>query len=379
MSKKEPVLIIFDGSHLAYSPTTLQLYDELSKKYEVSIIAQYPNNYNGQAANIKNILYHQCYKVKGRYFVWALFQITLLFNKTARYFKKHKLTYKDYFFRYLFIKKVIQSKKYKRIICMDNTYLFFCSLLNTRVDFLSLELCVNEHLIPLVDRSIINCVIIQSRERYEYLFKDEQLRTFYVQNAPVFKRQPLKEHRRSLIYSGSSIKILGFYHCLDYLNKYPDEKLTVLGAFFDADKKNVNEQYINLLNENRLIINSKYLDNDDVVEYLSNYEIGFCFYWFDDPFMQKNYFNYMSAPSGKMFKYLAAGVPVVCSNITGFQFVKEFQCGILIDNLDADTIRNAIMMIRNNYSFYVDNTKTAAAHFSFDKAITPYLEFIESI
>ena len=375
---KEPVLIIFDGSHLAYSPTTLQLYEELSKKYEVSIIAQYPNNYNGQEANIKNIFYHQCYKVKGRYFAWALFQIILPFNKTARYFKKHGLTYKDYLFRFLFIKKIIQSKKFKRIICMDNTYLFFCSLLKTKVDFLSLELCMNEHLIPFVDRSIINCVIIQSEERYKYLFKNEQLKTFFVQNAPVFQKINLKEHRKSLIYSGSTIKILGFYDCLNYLNEYLEEKMTVLGAFFDADKKRVQAEYSNLLQENRLIVNTKYLNNEDVVKYLSDYEIGFCFYRFDNAFMQKHYFNYMSAPSGKMFKYLAAGVPVVCSNIIGFQFVKDFECGILINDLNEKTIRGAIIKIRENFNFYVKNTQRAAEFYSFDKSISPYLDFIDA-
>ncbi|MEP7110932.1 MAG: hypothetical protein ABI760_23255 [Ferruginibacter sp.] len=376
MNNKEDVLILFDASHLAYSPTTLQLHAELSKLYNVTITALHPDGYNGQAANISNILYHKCYRVKGRYFVWAYFQLLLPFSKMARYFRKNKLTYKEYFFKFLFIRKTIASKKFKRIICVDNTYLFFCSLLKTKVDFLSLELTVNAHLIPFVDRSIINCVIIQSQERYDYLFKNELLKTFYVQNAPVYNNNVFKKNRRSLIYAGSTIKILGFYHVLDYLNKYKQEKMVVQGAFFDEDKKKVNREYPNLLKEGRLVINNGYLENDDVVEYMSNYEIGFCFYYFDDSFMQKHYFNYMSAPSGKMFKYMAAGVPVVCSNISGFQFVKEFQCGILIDSLEEDVIRDAILTIRANYDFYVENTKKAAEFYCFEKSITPYLEFI---
>lgn len=376
MDNKENVLILFDASHLAYSPTTLQLHAELSKTYDVTITALHPDGYTGQEANIGNILYHKCYRVKTRYFFWVLYQFWLPFSKVAREFKKNKLTYKDYFFKYLFIKKTIASKHFKRVICVDNTYLFFCSLLKTKADFLSLELTVNEHLIPLVDRSFINCVIIQSQERYDYLFQNEPLKTFFVQNAPVYKENVLKKQRRTLIYAGSTIKILGFYHCLNFLNKYKHEKMTVQGAFFDEDKKRVNKEYSNLLNENRLSINTKYLDNDDVVEYISNYEIGFCFYFFDDKFMQKNYFNYMSAPSGKMFKYMAAGVPVVCSNISGFQFVKEFNCGILIDSLDEDTIEKAVLTIRENYDFYVENTIKAAKFFDFKKSLDPYLAFI---
>jgi hypothetical protein len=376
MNNKESVLIMFDGAHLAYSPTTLQLYEELSKKYNVSITAQHPDGYNGQQANIKGIQYHKFYKVKGRYFFWVLFQLWLPFSKQARNFKKNKLTYKDYFFKFLFIKKIITRKKYKRIICVDNTYLYFCSLLKVNVDFLSLEICVNDRLVALVDRCIIDCVIIQSKERYDYLFKDELLKIFYVQNAPIYDQSVLKKERSSLIYSGSTINALGFYHCLNYLNKYKEEKMAVLGAFFEEDKKRVNEEYSNLLREDRLLINEKYLDNDEVVEYLSNYEIGFCFYFFDDPLLQNNLFNYMSAPSGKMFKYLAAGVPVVCSNIPGFQFVKEFQCGILIDSLEEDVIRNAILSIRQNFDFYVQNAIKAAKFYSFDNSIAPYMDFI---
>ncbi len=376
MNKKESVLIIFDGSHLAYSPTTLQLYEEFSKKYNVSIIAQHPEGYNGQEAPIENILYHRVYKRKDRYVFLALFQVMLLLSKTARAFKKNKLNYKDYFFRYFFIKKTIRNNNFKRIICVDNRYLFFCSMLGVKVDFVSLELCSNEHLIPLVNRSVINCVIIQSEERYKYLFGEEKLKLFYIQNAPPYEERIPKKERKSLIYAGSTIKILGFYHCLDFLVKYPGEKLTVLGAFFDADKERVNKEYQELLQNNRLVINSKYLENNEVVEFLSDHEIGFCFYYFDDAFMQEHYFNYMSAPSGKMFKYLAAGVPVVCSNISGFSFVKEFNCGILIDDLSADSIKQAIQTIRADYDMYVQQSLKAAEYFAFDRAIIPYLTFI---
>ena len=376
MSSKEKVLIIFNGSHLAYSPTTIQLHEELSKKYDVHIIAQHPRIYTGQALEVENILYHKYFKVKGRYFYLVLFQILSLFSKEIKDFKKNKLNYKDYFFRYLFIKKIIRNNDFKRIICIDNVYLYFCSLLKVKVDFLSLELCLNENLVPLVDRSFINCVLIQSKERYGYLFGDEKLKTFYVQNAPIYTELERKQERKSLIYAGSTIKSLGFYNCLDYLKKYSTERLTVQGAMFEEDRNKVNNEYSNLLEDNRLVINNTYLDNDKMVEFLSDYEIGFCFYLLDDMFIKEHYFNYISAPSGKMFKYIAAGVPVICSNILGFNFVKEFNCGILIDNLNEEGIHEAVLTIRKDYNTYVENAIKAAKHFSFDTAIKPYMEFI---
>ena len=108
MDNKENVLILFDASHLAYSPTTLQLHEELSKKYNVTITALHPDGYNGQDVNIDNILYHKCYRVKTRYFFWVFYQFWLPFSKEARLFKKNGLTYKDYFFKFLFLKKTIK-------------------------------------------------------------------------------------------------------------------------------------------------------------------------------------------------------------------------------------------------------------------------------
>jgi len=374
-NQREKILILFNGEHIAYSPTVIQLYDELQKQYDVTITAEYPRSFNNQKLENRNVLYHKYYHVKGRYFYLILFYLISLFNKEARLFKKNGLNYKQYYFKYQFVKKIIKKNQYKTIISVDILNLVFCSLLKTRTDFLSLELCADEQHLNIVDTKCIDCVLIQSVERYQYLFKDKQIKTFYVQNAPIYKGV-FKKKRNGLIYGGSAYDELGFYHCLNYINQYKDEQLTVQGAIMPKDIARVEIEYKNLLDENRLILNRKYLENDEVVESLSNYEIGFCFYNFEVPVIRENYFNYASAPSGKMFKYIAAGVPVVASNILGFKFVTEFQCGILIDDLKPDDIHTAICKIRQDYTFYAENAIKAAKFYSFDKAINPYLKFI---
>ncbi|HTR31920.1 MAG TPA: hypothetical protein VMH27_21755 [Puia sp.] len=377
MSEKKNILILFHGEHIAYSPTVIQLYDMLSEKYSVTITAQYPVNFNDQKLEGRNVVYHRLYHVKSRYFYLLLFPLVALFNKEARYFRKNKISYKQYFFRFLFIKRQLRKTDYARIISVDIMNLFFCSVLKRPTDFLSLELCFDEQLLPLVDTKYMNCVIIQSKERYEYLFKEKKYPTFFVQNAPAFREIQIKPVRRGLIYAGSAYNVLGFYHCLNYIRAYKDERLTVQGAIMKFDRDKVEREYSELLDDGRLIINSKYLENDEMVELISNYEIGFCFYNFDETYISDNYFNYISAPSGKMFKYLAAGVPVVCSDILGFRFVDEFKCGILVDDLSEKEIRSAIGRIRENYAFYVDNALKAARYFDFDRAIAPYLALIE--
>lgn len=376
MGEREKILIIFDGPHLAYSPTTIQLYDELSEKFHVTIIAQNPANYNGQELEGREVVYYKYYGVKFRHFYLLFFLLLRAINPRVRQFIRDGLGYRDYFFRYLFLKKHLRGKKYKRIICVDIANLYYCHLLGLQVDFLSLELCKDEQLLRKVNDATILSVLIQSRERYEYLFKNKVHKTFFVQNSPVFHEIKIPADRKNLIYAGGLYSVLGFYHCLEFLKKFPNETLVVQGALFDKDKARIENEYGELLKGNRLIINTAYLENDEVVGYINNYEIGFCFYDFDDPFIKANYFNYASAPSGKMFKYLAAGVPVVCSNIIGFKFVDEFKCGVLIDTLSPEDIEAGIMKIRSNYHEYVENALRAARHFSFDKAIMPYIDFI---
>jgi hypothetical protein len=376
MPEKEKILILFHGEHIAYSPTVIQLYDKLSDKYDVTITAEHPISFNNQKLEKRHVIYHRHYHVKGRYWYLFLFMLAQLFDRDARYFLKHKINYKEYFFRFLFIKRLLKKDVYKRVISVDTMNMVFCSVLRQPCDFLSLELCVDEQYLPLIDPAYVKSVLIQSKERYEYLFKNQVFRTFIVQNAPPYHEIVLKKERRGLIYAGSAYALLGFYHCLNYVRKYADERLTVQGAIMPADRERVDREYGNLLTEGRLMLNRNYLENDEMVEYISNYEIGFCFYNFEEETISSNYFNYVSAPSGKMFKYLAAGVPVVCSDILGFAFVKEFQCGILIEAMGEEEIRAAILKIRENYDFYVQNALKAAIHFDFDKAIQPYLDTI---
>src|SRR5438445_3247673 len=104
MSEKEKILILFHGEHIAYSPTVIQIYDALSGKYDVTITAEHPISFNNQKLENRNVLYHRHYHVKGRQLYLLLFQLVVLFNKEARYFKRNKISYKEYFFRFLFIK-----------------------------------------------------------------------------------------------------------------------------------------------------------------------------------------------------------------------------------------------------------------------------------
>jgi glycosyltransferase involved in cell wall biosynthesis len=372
--KRKRILIFFDGAHLAYSPTVTQLYDELSQEFEVTIVAHDPEKVTNQRVQNRNVIYYSYRTGKVTYFYRAVYKLLSFFNTYARFLKNNQLDFNVYFSEFLLLKKLLKRKRFDRVIAVDLKNLFLCSVLNQRADFLSLELCANEHLVPVLNHQLIDCVIIQSIERKKYLFKDMPLTVFYVQNAPVFRPISIQEKRKGLIFSGTAWDAFGFYYCLKYINKYPGEQLTVQGVVLKPDNERIHAEYAHLLQENRLVINKKYFENDEVAEYLSHYEIGFCFYNFKVPWIDN--YNYKTAPSGKLFKYLAAGVPVVGIDIIGFNFIKEFECGVLINNLDEESIQKAVLKIRDNYKFYVQNAIKAAQHFSFDQLLKPYREYI---
>ncbi len=376
MVNKKNILILFDGQHLAFSPTTTQLYDMLSVDYTVTILAESSTNFIKEKLAGRNVIYYRVIRRKPTFIYKLYYYFLAAFNNEAKYLRKNKIKFPEYFYRYRLTKKIVESGDYDKVIAVDIKNLFYCTLLKQKVDFLSMELGMNEKLLSFTDASIINCIITQSKERLEYLFPDQLLKTFYIQNAPVYKEVSIPAEKKGLLYGGTAWDPFGFYHCLDYLKAYKEETLTVQGAVPKADENKIHKLYKNLLTEKRLIINDSYIENDEVVNYFSQFEIGFCFYNFDLDWV--NHFNYKSAPSGKLFKYLAAGVPVVAVDIVGFAFVKDLACGVLVPDLSAGKIREAIVEIRNNYEIFSANAIAAAKHFSFDKMAQPYIDFVKN-
>jgi hypothetical protein len=371
---KSKVLILFPNEHLAYSPTIINLYDFLSVYFDVTIIAPSPKKFNNQILENRKVIYYGFkYKKPAVVLNRLRFEWAALFNKYARIFRKKNFNTGDYFYAFHIIKDFIEQNNPAHIIAVDFRDLMFCQLLGKKAHFLSLEIRENKYY-PHCDFENIESVIIQTPERYNHLFHEKIFKTFYIQNAPVYKPIQNNHPRNGLIYCGTAWDDFGFYHCLEYLKKYPSETMTVKGAILEKDKVRVGREYQELLQQDRLIIDDSYADEKEIIDYLTHFRVGFCFYNFDLPHIRT--FNYYSAPSGKLFKYLAAGVPVVGSDISGLQAIKEFNCGVLIKDLKPDSIRRAIKEIEGNYEFYSKNCFIAAAHYSFDKTVAPFIDWL---
>ena len=377
--RKEKILILFAGTHLAYSPTITQLYDALALFADVTILAEIAPQFISQKLTGRNVIYFEEQPLPpppGRLPFWRRKRNKFLkkYDRQVKMLESVGLTLERHLGPFNRIKNTIKKGKYDRVIALDMENLFFCSVMRIQVDFISLELGIGEQYLPYIDTKYINCVITQSEERYDYFFKGKVIKTFIVPNSPIYREYHYIGPRSGLLYGGTAWEPFGFFKCLDYVREYPDTPLTVQGAIPSDARVKMETEYKDLLDNKLLIINEGYLNNEDVVPYFAKFEIGICFYNFEVDWIR--HFNYESAPSGKMYKYLAAGIPIIANDTIGFKPVKEKNCGVLIPDLQPDTIRAGIEKIRSNYAYYASNTKPAAKHFSFDKAIQPYLDYV---
>lgn len=368
------ITILFGDAHLSYSPTVIGLYDLLSPHFDVTIIARSPKFFDNKPLGKRNVTYirqptHKIGRLRKRLF----FKVTSITDKSAKLLAKIKAPYTA-FNEFEFIRKHLADEKPDVVIAVDFKSLFFARMLETNAEFVSLEIKPDDPFRAACDFSNISSVVIQSKERFEHLFGDKKFKTFFIQNAPVYLRAQTEQPRTGLVYCGTAWNPFGFYHCLEFLKRFPEFVLHVRGAILSADKKRLRSEYNDLLASERLIIDDEYLDDTEVVDYLRKFRIGFSFYNFEVDWVDN--FNYHSAPSGKMFKYFAAGVPVVAMDTIGAKPIVEFDCGVLIKDLEPESIKQAIDKIESNFEYYSRNCLKAAEHYSFDKMAKPFVEYL---
>lgn len=374
------VTILFGDAHLSYSPTVIGLYDLLSRQFDVTIVARSPESFDNKPLPDRRVVYIKEKPSDGRrrYLSRARFEALALLRGDVAQLKQAGVHH-SHLAGFEFVRDYLNSEKPDLVIAVDFKNLFFAQVLGRRVEFLSLEIRENDIFYnSCLKRGFdnIDSVIIQTRERYRHLFDDRDLPVYFIQNAPVYIASPTVNERQGLVYAGTAWDPFGFYHILEFLNAYPEYDLTLKGALLHDDRARVNDEYQALISTGRLTIDDDYLDQREIVEYLRRFRAGFCFYNFDIDWV--NTFNYRSAPSGKMFNYMAAGVPVIGIDVPGLGPVKEFDCGVLIADLKPASIKRAVEQTLSDHQRYSKNCLTAAEHYSFDRAAAPFIGYVSN-
>ncbi|MDW8347194.1 MAG: hypothetical protein RML94_09580 [Bacteroidia bacterium] len=369
---KPRICFFVTDTYIPYSPTILGLYRLLSPLFHIDIIMYYPNIKKFHEINIDI----QFLSLKPKKFDLS-FQI---YKRLLRKNSKEKLSYNDYIL-VRELRESIKKKKYVFIIAVDIYALYIVQKsYDGPIHFISLELHYHTHMINKIDPTKISSILIQRRDRYEYLFPNYEIKNiFYVQNTTFYKDIQIDITKRDpylLLHAGTGQDIFGIYAILNFIGKYENYKIYLKGSCFPCVKSDIVKLYTDALQTNRIVIDEKYESEEKVVDFISNYYIGLCFY--DLSIEKANNFNYLTAPSGKLFKYIAAGVPVIGNNIPGLSIVEEFRLGVLIPNLSSSSIMSAVEKIKSNYEEYVSNCLSTAKKLSFDKLASNYIHFLQS-
>jgi glycosyltransferase involved in cell wall biosynthesis len=375
---RKQVLILTLNDYILYQPTILNLYDHLSLQADVTILSFEPNFVTKQKDEKRNIKYLKTTSFSTHLFTkvdFVLSKLTPLINKFYPNFSHHYLFYNFYLPSVLYKYLKSENPKADVVIAVDLGALLVAQKYFGAVHFLSLEIDNNTN--PnyrKVDKNKIRSVFVQSMMRYNYLFPGTELKKFIVQNAPVYKaHKQTQNKRKDFIWAGAIDRRLAVLECIEFFNHYRQYKLVMKGGGDQKTRNIIDTRYKHLLDEEIIIFNQEYLEAESFLDFLSSFKIAFCFYSWE---LIAASFNYQSAPSGKLFAYLAAGTPVIACNIPGFDFLQEFGAGVLVDDYEPATIKAAIQKIENNYEAYSNACYKAAEYYSFDKHVHSYIHFL---
>ena len=342
-------LVVFPDDYIAYSPTVLNLLTMLSAAdIETRVIAfECDHPINGLVVDKRLIHVHP--RVKQ-----ALTRLRL---------------YADYKLRRLVarIRKEPACDHYIGIDSLGVQALQTAGI--ARFDFLSLEVHRDAYFERL-DLSRIRCMVIQSPERYSFLFPEGGPEFHLIQNAPMME-SPAKSRtlhgRPRLVYLGNAIPSHGIVECIELISKVPDLTLEVCGLV----PPRIADRIATAAGAGRIHVRTQYVDQADMRRYLDAFDIGICLYN-----VANSDFNYQSVPSGKLFNYFSAGLPVVATDLIGVRAVTDFGAGVVIESNSVQAMAQAIEAICVDYSSYSSGAARAGNFFSFLRMAQPYVESI---
>lgn len=368
------VLIVFTDAHLAYSPSTLNLYNSLKERCDVQIVAFEPDHsYSSQKVDDSNVIYLENPPI----FEDGIPLTKRLYTEIRKSIKP--ITNADL----LTAKARILIEYIKQfdgvLIAIDFFALWCIQQAGKSAHVFSLEIFEKDKYKNACVVTKIESVITQSQDRYDFLFPKHNVPVFYVQNSPYYiaidESSYEKREKKKLVFCGSAMPFFGIFSCLEFISDHPEYSLTVKGAVPSFVQKVIQEHFAYLITEKRLIIDSAYLGPEALNVFLDHYYIGFVFYDLYR-FEFVNSFNYKTVPSGKLSQYYNAGVPVIANNLKGLKSIKDYHAGVLIDNLSSKNILEAINQIESNYTYYAKGAKQASVDFDYKKGITPFIDFL---
>lgn len=165
-------------------------------------------------------------------------------------------------------------------------------------------------------------------------FKTVNPSTYSVKNYPILdpnlKLRPFSEKKPQACHIGALTKERGINELVMAMEK-SEFKLQLAGQFFPAEM----EEEISRTEGWNNIIYHGFVDRDKVNDILSECMVG--------TVTLHPIINYLDALPVKLFEYMAAGIPVISSNIPLWKgIIEEAGCGVAVDPYDPEAISRAM-------------------------------------
>ncbi len=266
------------------------------------------------------------------------------------------------------------------VIAIDPVAMLLAAALFEDVTFLSLEVR-NTLLLDWISPASFASVIIQNDERYRMLFPRDEHRVFHIQNSHIFAGRVPRAPCRKLVYFGNIAETHGLWVYPDVLDHLPGWTLTLKGIVSPAARAILHERWERHLASGRLIVDEEHIPQDQVIEWLRGFGVGLCFYDIErlartvTRSTQHLVEHFRNVPSGKLFNYYAAGVPVVANDLPGLRSVADHGAGLLASP-DPRVLAEAVLSIEGAYGRYVDGCYAAAEAYDFARMAAPYADWL---
>jgi len=272
------------------------------------------------------------------------------------------------------------------VIAVDSLGLLLASSVFNSVVYFSLELCRDEYF-AMADKNVISCVVTQSQKRYQYQFGDRDIKKFIFPNSQIFRRHYPKARNKRLVYFGNFVRTHGLFLLLDVMKFLPEDYSLTLAGIVGEPRQWIAENCVEQLNAGRIVMDRQYVSPENVAEYLSGFEIGFCFY--DLKEIDKRLQREGSSleidqirelyTATKIFDYFAAGIPVVGTELESMKPVTDFGCGILLRDPTPQTIAKAVVTIEANYDSYSSGCRQAVEAMDLSKLAKPFIDDLHGV
>lgn len=359
---KPRLLLVFPDEWIAYSPTVLNLVDVVQDDFEVSTLA------------VEAGRFHADFELPGC-LIFVRFT-----PRAARLLKRVRLYRAAKAWKLLrAVSRCAASAAYDEVIGVDALGAWVASQVFDHVHLLSLEAVRGVYFRALRPDRLAS-VTIQTIDRLCFLYpQGAPAPVFLVQNAPKFATPSppgTKVFRPRVVMFGNALPSHGVYQCIGALREPAGAgfELTIKGIIPDEVRRSIERAHGDLVSSGRLVLDTTYVSQKLLQDYLRQFSIGLCFYDFE--LIAANDFNYVSCPSGKLFNYYAAGVPVVGSDILGLASVRVYDTGVLLGVPSSAAIASSFTKIRSDHAKFVENCYRAAHHFDFTRAVEPLRSFL---